>query len=162
MQLPSGVFLSINHFCITAPSLNASMLPTIWFEADAAHGVTDFLGVQSILANANGRNSCSYDSPNFGFSARLPSSEYLDLTAIHSPLVAALGRTTNPRYWSDGVLEGKISYGMRFKMLTLSKELYCLMCHLMASSGWTRRGSRTWPWTKRRLSQSQICGEESA
>jgi pimeloyl-ACP methyl ester carboxylesterase len=97
--------LSINHFCTTVPSRNASMLPTFWFEADAAHGVTDFLGVQSTLANAHGRNSCAYDPPNFGFSARLPSSESLDLTAIYSPLVAALGRTHEPKIlvgWGAG------------------------------------------------------------
>ncbi|KAF3039798.1 hypothetical protein E8E12_009374 [Didymella heteroderae] len=93
VQLGSGTSLSINHYCTVVPSVNASTLPTFWFEADAAHGVTDFLGVQSILAEVHGRNSCSYDPPNFGFSSRLPSSEPLDLNVVFNPLVAALERT---------------------------------------------------------------------
>lgn len=105
MQLPSGTSLSINHYCTAVPSKNASTLPTLWFEASAAHGVTDFLGVQSILADVHGRNSCSYDPPNFGFSSRLPSSESLDLTEVLNPLVARLGRTNEPKIlvgWGGG------------------------------------------------------------
>lgn len=105
VQLASGISLSINHYCTAVPSKNESTLPTLWFEASAAHGVTDFLGVQSILADAHGRNSCSYDPPNFGFSSRLPSSESLDLTAVLNPLAASLGRTNEPKVlvgWGGG------------------------------------------------------------
>lgn len=65
--------------------------PTIWFEADAAHGVVDFLGVQTYLAIDYGRNSCSYDPPNFGWSDRLPS-DHVDFFDYFNPLLKALGR----------------------------------------------------------------------
>ncbi|KAF7551809.1 hypothetical protein G7Z17_g4751 [Cylindrodendrum hubeiense] len=65
ITLADGKSLKINYNCTSVPSHNTSSLPTIWFEADEAHGVVDFLGVQTILAETHGRNSCSYDPPNF-------------------------------------------------------------------------------------------------
>ena len=70
---------------------SSSSQPTIWLEADAAHGIVDFLGLQTILAIDHGRNSCSYDPPNFGWSDRLPSDveNYFD---YFNPLLKAIGR----------------------------------------------------------------------
>ncbi|USP75121.1 hypothetical protein yc1106_02395 [Curvularia clavata] len=90
--LPSGTKISTNYYCTAVPSVNSTSLPTIWFESSAAHGVTDFLGVQTFLAESHGRNSCSYDPPNFGWSSRWPASEKLDLNAVFDPLLAAIGR----------------------------------------------------------------------
>lgn len=87
------------------PSVNSSTLPTFWFEADGAHGITDFLGMQSILADVHGRNSCSYDAPSFGFSSRLPSSESVDLTTVFNPLLTAIQRKDEPKIligWGGG------------------------------------------------------------
>ena len=70
---------------------SSSSLPTIWFESDAAHGITDFLGVQTSLALNHGRNSCSYDPPNFGWSDRLPSG-LEDFFGYFDPLLQSLGR----------------------------------------------------------------------
>ena len=89
VKLPSGQIRSVNYNCTTVP-FNGTFLPTIWFEASAAHGIVDFLGLQESLAVSHGRNSCSYDPPNFGWSDRLPSNlpNYLTyfrplLDAIH-------------------------------------------------------------------------------
>lgn len=87
------------------PPTNSSSQPTLWFEADGAHGVTDFIGVQTILAEAHGRNSCSYDSPNFGFSSRLPSSESTDLTTVFEPLIHSIHRENESKIlvgWGGG------------------------------------------------------------
>ncbi|KAF0688813.1 Aste57867_19635 [Aphanomyces stellatus] len=47
---------------------SSSSNATIWFIADAAHGVTDFYGVQEHLVRA-GRRVCTQDNPGFGGSA---------------------------------------------------------------------------------------------
>ena len=90
--LPSGASVSISYYCTKVSSSNSTVLPTIWFEADAAHGTTDFLGVQTALAEQYGRNSCSYDPPNFGWSGRWPSSESTDLTTVFEPLLRSIQR----------------------------------------------------------------------
>lgn len=72
------------------PGANSS-LPTIWFEADAAHGIVDFLGLQTSLALDHGRNSCSYDPPNFGWSDPLPSNS-ANFFDYFNPLLIALQR----------------------------------------------------------------------
>ncbi|KAF2630419.1 hypothetical protein BU25DRAFT_484495 [Macroventuria anomochaeta] len=105
VDLASGASLSINYYCTTVPPTNSSSLSTIWFESDGAHGITDFIGVQTILADLHGRNSCSYDSPNFGFSSRLPSSEPTDLTTVFNPLVHAIQRENETKIlvgWGGG------------------------------------------------------------
>jgi pimeloyl-ACP methyl ester carboxylesterase len=82
--------IHINYNCTSANASGPSQ-PTIWFEADAAHGIVDFLGMQTYLALDHGRNSCSYDPPNFGWSDRLPSSldNFFD---YFNPLLKVLGR----------------------------------------------------------------------
>lgn len=81
---------NLNYNCTSVPSSNSS-LPTIWLEADAAHGIVDFLGLQTSLALDHGRNSCSYDPPNFGWSDPLPAS-LLNYFDYFNPLLAALHR----------------------------------------------------------------------
>jgi pimeloyl-ACP methyl ester carboxylesterase len=90
VTLASGEVHNINYNCTSVPSTNSS-LPTIWLEADAAHGIVDFLGLQTSLALDHGRNSCSYDPPNFGWSDRLPS-DLNDFYGYFNPLLKALGR----------------------------------------------------------------------
>lgn len=61
--------------------------------------------MQTVLAEAHGRNSCSYDSPNFGWSSSLPSSEPTDLTTIFNPLIDAIDRKDEPKIlagWGAG------------------------------------------------------------
>jgi pimeloyl-ACP methyl ester carboxylesterase len=101
----SGASISINHYCTTASVKNSSLMPTIWFEADGAHGVADFIGMQTLLAELHGRNSCSYDPPNFGWSSRLPSSESTDLTVVFNSLVHAIQRENETKVlagWGAG------------------------------------------------------------
>jgi pimeloyl-ACP methyl ester carboxylesterase len=81
-----------------------SSQPTIWFEADAAHGTVDFLGVQTHLALDYGRNSCSYDPPNFGWSDRLPA-DLDDFFDYFNPLLKAIGRENEEKIiagWGGG------------------------------------------------------------
>ncbi|KAG9514308.1 hypothetical protein KCV07_g8180, partial [Aureobasidium melanogenum] len=101
VTLPTGQATNVNHFCT---SVENSVGPTIWFEADAAHGVLDFIGVQTILAQDYNRTSCSYDPPNFGWSDNLPSS-LDDFYSYFTPLLRALGQQDEPKIlvgWGDG------------------------------------------------------------
>lgn len=101
VTLPTGRITNVNHFCT---SVEDPFGPTIWFEADAAHGVLDFIGVQTILAEDYNRASCSYDPPNFGWSDDLPSS-LDDFYCYFTPLLRALGKQDEPRVlvgWGDG------------------------------------------------------------
>lgn len=79
----------VNYNCTSIHASNSQ--PTIWFEGDAAHGVVDFLGIQTDLAVTYGRNSCSYDPPNFGWSDRLPS-HLINFFDYFTPLLQSLGR----------------------------------------------------------------------
>lgn len=90
VKLPAGQSRSLNYNCTTVPS-NSTHLPTIWFEATVAHGTVDYLGVQHFLATVHGRNSCSYDPPNFGWSDNLLSSLH-DNASYFNPLLEAIGR----------------------------------------------------------------------
>lgn len=101
ISLPSGLVTHVNYFCARVAEPAGS---TIWFEADAAHGVLDFLGVQTILAQDYNRSSCSYDPPNFGWSDNLPSS-LDDFYSYFTPLLKAVGQQGEPRVlvaWGDG------------------------------------------------------------
>ncbi|KAH0364832.1 hypothetical protein KCU65_g6485, partial [Aureobasidium melanogenum] len=101
VKLPTGQTTNVNHFCT---SVETPVGPTIWFEADAAHGVLDFIGVQKILAQDYNRTSCSYDPPNFGWSDNLPSS-LDDFYSYFTPLLRALGKQDESRVlvgWGDG------------------------------------------------------------
>lgn len=88
VTLASGEKHKINYYCTSVLSSNYS-LPTIWLEADAAHGIVDFLGLQTYLALDHGRNSCSYDPPNFGWSDPLPSN-LANFFGYFNPLLIAL------------------------------------------------------------------------
>lgn len=90
ITLASGKSHTINYNCTSVESSNSS-LPTIWFEADLSHGIVDFLGVQTLLAQDHGRNSCSYDPPNFGWSDPLPA-DLVDYFDYFNPLLDAIGR----------------------------------------------------------------------
>ncbi|KAG9858366.1 hypothetical protein KCU77_g5115, partial [Aureobasidium melanogenum] len=101
VSLPTRQATNVNHFCT---SVENSVGPTIWFEADAAHGILDFIGVQTILAQDYNRTSCSYDPPNFGWSDNLPSS-LDDFYSYFTPLLRALGQQDESRVlvgWGDG------------------------------------------------------------
>ncbi|KAJ4366318.1 hypothetical protein N0V83_007954 [Neocucurbitaria cava] len=98
ITLPSGSSLSINYHCITAAAASApstentttsSSLPTIWFVADQAHGITDFLGSTPATAAPTTRQTSAGPRAT-------PSSEALDddLTGIFPPLLHALQRET--------------------------------------------------------------------
>lgn len=83
-----------------------SSQPTIWLEADIAHGIVDFLGLQTALAIDHGRNSCSYDPPNFGWSDRLPS-DLEDFFGYFNPLLKAIGKENEEIVlvgWGDGAI----------------------------------------------------------
>ena len=102
ITLPSGQTQMISYNC-TLTSSEGPKLPTIWFESSAAHGVVDFLGLQ-IALQAHGRNSCSYDPPNFGWSDRL-SSNLPNFTSSLPALWSTLGVEEDHRIlagWGDG------------------------------------------------------------
>lgn len=120
--LPTGEKQSLNYNCTLTPS-NGTALPTIWFEGDAAHGVVDFLGVQTALL-AHGRNSCTYDPPNFGWSDRL-SSNLSNFTTSLPALWEKLGVDEEDRIlagWGGGTevaLHHAISYPNRTRGLVI-------------------------------------------
>jgi pimeloyl-ACP methyl ester carboxylesterase len=74
VTLPDKSVLSVNYYCTRVPQTATGSHPVIWFTSSPAHGVVDFLGLQQELASSYGRNSCSFDPPNFGWSSPLPSS----------------------------------------------------------------------------------------
>lgn len=90
MKLLTGQTSFVNYNCTTVPS-NGTFLPTIWLESSDAHGVVDFLGVQQAFAVRHGRNSCSYDPPNFGWSDNLPS-DLSNTDGYFKPLLKALNK----------------------------------------------------------------------
>ena len=105
MALTSGTAVDVNYYCTSVPSPNGTTLPTFWFESSLAHGVVDFLGVQTALAETHGRNSCSYDPANFGWSGRLPASE-TDFYAGFLPLLESIGREDEDKVfvgWEGGI-----------------------------------------------------------
>lgn len=109
VNLPTGQTRSLNYNCTTVPS-NGTLLPTFWFEGSEAHGIVDFLGLQHFLAVEHGRNSCSYDPPNFGWSENLISS-LQDEYSYFNPLLKALDKTNEERIivgWGDGAHTGLV------------------------------------------------------
>lgn len=76
--------------CTSVKAANGSALPTLWFESDLAHGITDFLGVQTFLETTHGRNSCSHDPPGFGWS-QPPLKDYTNSSQYFLPLLQKLG-----------------------------------------------------------------------
>jgi hypothetical protein len=52
--------------------------------------------VQTILAEVHGRNSCSYDPANFGWSSNLPATE-ADFYGGFEPLLDQIGRRDEPK-----------------------------------------------------------------
>ena len=105
IALTSGTRLDVSYFCTSVPSANDTALPTFWFESSQAHGVVDFLGVQTALADTHQRNSCSYDPANFGWSGRLPASE-TDFYTGFAPLVENIGRRDEEKIfvgWEGGI-----------------------------------------------------------
>ena len=115
--------MDISYHCESAPG-NGTVLPTIWFESSIAHGVVDFLPIQTILATTHNRNSCSYDPANFGWSSRLPSSE-TDFYAAFRPLLDSIGQRDAPKVfvgWAGGIgpaIRHAISEGQPTKGLVL-------------------------------------------
>jgi pimeloyl-ACP methyl ester carboxylesterase len=101
IRLFDGQEKNVNYYCT---NVDNDTRPIIWFEADSAHGVLDFIGIQTILAQDYNRTSCSYDPPNFGWSDDLPSS-FENFYSYLSPLLLALGQQDQPRVligWGDG------------------------------------------------------------
>jgi hypothetical protein len=88
IRLFDGQEKNVNYYCT---NVDNDTRPIIWFEADSAHGVLDFIGIQTILAQDYNRTSCSYDPPNFGWSDNLPSS-LENFYSYLSPLLLALGQ----------------------------------------------------------------------
>lgn len=109
VRLPTGQTRSLNYNCTTVPS-NGTLLPTFWLEGSEAHGVVDFLGLQHFLAVSHGRNSCSFDPPNFGWSENLVSSLH-NHYSYFNPLLEALGKQNEERIivgWGDGAHIGLV------------------------------------------------------
>ena len=109
VKLPTGQSRSLNYNCTIVPS-NGTSLPTFWFEASDAHGIVDFLGVQHFLATIHGRNSCSYDPPNFGWSQNLLSS-LPDTYSYFNPLLKTIDRQEEDKIivgWGDGAHIGLV------------------------------------------------------
>lgn len=109
IKLPTGQTPSVNYNCTIVPS-KGTLLPTIWLEGSAAHGIVDFLGLQHSLAVTHGRNSCSYDPVNFGWSDNLFSSLEDDYNYF-SPLLKALNKQDEEIIlvgWGDGAKYGLI------------------------------------------------------
>lgn len=103
VKLPTGQTPAVNYHCTTVPS-NGSLYPTFWFESTEAHGIGDFLGLQHYLAIDHGRNSCSYDPPNWGHSDNLPAS-LSNMTGYFYPLIEALGKQNEEKImvgWGGG------------------------------------------------------------
>lgn len=103
VKLPTGQNPLVNYNCTTVPS-NGNLLPTIWLEGSEAHGIVDFLGLQHSLAADHGRNSCSYDPANFGWSGNLYSSLRDDYNYFSS-LLRALDKHNEEIVligWGDG------------------------------------------------------------
>lgn len=97
----------MNYNC-TIVSVNGAQLPIFWFESTDAHGFGDFLGRQHFLALDDGRNSCSYDSPNMGHSDNLPAN-LLNDTGYFYPLLEALGKQNEEKIivgWGGGAYNG--------------------------------------------------------
>lgn len=104
IALPDGLHRKFNYNCTLSIVHNASK-PTIWFEADAGHGIVDFLGLQTYLATYHNISSCSYDPPNFGWSDPLPA-WYTDWNAYLPSLLTALGQENQSRIyagWGGGL-----------------------------------------------------------
>lgn len=103
IKLSTGQTPSVNYNCTTVP-FNGTLLPTFWLEGSAAHGIVDFLGLQHSLAVTHGRNSCSYDPANFGWSDNLYSSLENDYSYFSS-LLKALNKQDEEIIlvgWGDG------------------------------------------------------------
>lgn len=109
VKLPTGQTRSLNYNCTAVPS-NGTFLPTFWLEGSEAHGIVDFLGLQHFLAVNHGRNSCSFDPPNFGWSENLVSS-LQDSYSYFNPLLEALDKQKEERImvgWGDGAHSGLV------------------------------------------------------
>ena len=120
VTLASGQKHNINYNCTSVISSNSS-LPTIWLEADAAHGIVDFLGLQTSLALDYGRNSCSYDPPNFGWSDPLPAN-LANFFDYFNPLLIALQRQDEEMViagWGGGA-ENALMHAIENKSTTKS------------------------------------------
>lgn len=103
VKLPTGQTRSLSYNCTAVPS-NGTLLPTIWFEGSEAHGIVDFLGLQHFLAVDHGRNSCSFDPPNFGWSENLVSNLQNHYSYFNA-LLKALDKQNEERVivgWGDG------------------------------------------------------------
>lgn len=98
IALPDGLHRSLNYNCTVSISHNISR-PTIWFEADAAHGIVDFLGLQTYLVSQHNISSCSYDPPNFGWSDPLPA-WYTDWNTYLPSLLTAIGQENQSRIYA--------------------------------------------------------------
>jgi hypothetical protein len=97
--------MDVNYYCTSVSGVNGIEKPTFWFDSSIAHGVVDFLGVQTALAEVYGRNSCSYDPPNFGWSSNLPAYE-TDFYVGYEPLLAKIGREDEEKVlvgWAGGI-----------------------------------------------------------
>lgn len=109
VKLPTGQTRSLNYNCTAVPS-NGTLLSTFWLEGSEAHGIVDFLGLQHSLAVDHGRNSCSFDPPNFGWSENLVSS-LPNHYSYFNPLLEALDKQNEERIivgWGDGAHIGLV------------------------------------------------------
>jgi pimeloyl-ACP methyl ester carboxylesterase len=125
ITLPDGKTMMINYNCTSVPTVNATSQPTFWFTASPAHGVVDFMGVQTALAEVHGRNSCSYDPPNFGWSSRLPSSVSSSFDPLQL-LVERIGRKSEEKImaaWGGG---GNTALGYAVAFPNITKSLVLL------------------------------------
>lgn len=112
IALPNGLYRNFNYNCTVPASHNATM-PTIWFEADASHGIVDFLGLQAYLATQHSIPSCSYDPPNFGWSDPLPA-WYTNWDTYLPALLTAIGQENQTRIyagWGAG-LESSLKHAI--------------------------------------------------
>ena len=140
--LANGDHRSLNYNCTTVP-WNGTSSPTIWLEADQAHGIVDFMGVQHHLALSHGRNSCAYDPPNFGWSERLPakSETYYEYFV---PLLKALGRSDEEIVlvgWAGGA-EQVVRHAV--ELTTLTRGLVLLDVSLDGIEWMDERRANNW------------------
>lgn len=109
VKLPTGQVRAINYNCTTVPT-NGTLLPTVWFEGSEAHGIVDFIGLQQSLAVTHGRNSCSFDPPNFGWSDNLLST-LKNNYSYFVPLLTALNKQNEDKIivgWGGGARSGLV------------------------------------------------------
>ena len=77
------------HYLCAGPSNGK---PTFMFEADASHGLLDFLGLQ-VWSTAAGRRSCIWDKPGLGYSDYMLYNDWGRIDSYYHNFITAMNET---------------------------------------------------------------------